>query len=67
MDKTMSNTREYIVKHDHQIFKPSSYKVYQKEREFELKIMAKNLEEAKMKLRKEHNLNPFYFKFITNQ
>ena len=45
--------REYIVKHDHQIFKPSSYKVYQKEREFELKIMAKDLEEAKMKLRKE--------------
>ena len=25
--------------------------------------MAKDLEEAKMKLRKEHNLNPFYFKF----
>ena len=57
------NTREYIVKHNHQTFKPSSYKVYQKEREFELKIMAKDLEEAKMKLRKEHNLNPFYFKF----
>ena len=57
--------REYIVKHDHQIFKPSSYKVYQKEREFELKIMAKDLEEAKMKLRKEHNLNPVSYTHLT--
>ena len=61
------STQEYIVRHDHQIFKPSSYKVYQKEREFESKIMAKDLEEAKTKLRKEHNLNPFYFKFTINQ
>ena len=40
--KEAMSTREYIVKHDHQIFKPSSYKVYQKEREFELKIIAKD-------------------------
>ena len=55
--------KEYIVKYDHQRFKPSNYEVFQKQKDFELKLMAKDLEEAKMKLRNEHNLNPFYFKF----
>jgi len=66
MISTMNKVEEYIVKYDHQKFKPSNYKVYQKEKDFELKIMAKDLEEAKMKLRNEHNLNPFYFKFNNN-
>lgn len=59
----MENRNEFIVKYDHKKFKPSNYEILKNQKAFELKIMAKDLDEAKNKLRIEHNLNPFYFKF----
>ena len=54
---------EFIIRYDHQKYKPSNHNLLKKQRQFKLTILANNLDDAKNKLRIEYNLNPFYFKF----
>lgn len=53
--------KSFIVKYDHIVFKPNTYGHLKREENWELKISANNLEEAKEILKNEHKKNPFYF------
>jgi len=52
------------VQYDHQKYRPHTYKELIRQKEWRLIIKAISVDEAKRILKEEHNLNPFYFKFI---
>ena len=52
------------VQYDHQKYRPHTYGELVRQKEWELIIEAISINEAKKILKEEHNLNPFYFKFI---
>lgn len=60
-DKAM---KTYLITYNHNYYRPSSYDIYKKQLGFRLEIESDSIEGAKTILKKEHNLNPFYFNFI---
>ena len=55
--------KKFKVTYDHTVYKPASITIYKKQKDFELIINATGKMEACEKVRKEHNINPYYLKF----
>lgn len=55
--------KKFIVTYDFQVYKPSNIHIYERQKAFSLEVNAESETDARQILIKEHNKNPFYFKF----
>ena len=57
---------KYTVTYDHNVYRPQSLSIFDRQRAYKETVEADNLEDAKALFKSKFNKNPFYFKFTLN-